>query len=188
MSSLVRPADERDTEGICEIYAPIVRETSISFETEPPTLGEIARRVREALIERPWLVLEEEGRVKAYAYAAPHRARLAYMWSTEVSVYVGDDARRTGAGRRLYRSLFDVLTQQGYYNAYAGITLPNEASVGLHEALGFEAVGIYRNVGFKMGGWHDVGWWRLALQDEWGMPTSLVPFSRLSAKIDWSRY
>ena len=188
MSGVVRAADLRDAEGICAIYAPIVRDTSISFETEPPTLGEIARRIREALIERPWLVFEEEGSLKGYAYAAQHRGRLAYLWSAEVSVYVSGDARRRGVGRRLYLCLFDLLAQQGYYSAYAGITLPNEASVELHESLGFDPVGVYHNVGFKMGAWHDVGWWQRPLQDEWREPKSLVPFPRLSASIDWSRY
>jgi L-amino acid N-acyltransferase YncA len=188
MSGSVRPADERDAEGICAIYAPNVHDSPISFETEPPTIGEIARRIREALVDRPWIVLEDEGGVLGYAYAAPHRGRLAYLWSVEVSVYVAEDARRGGVGQRLYQALFDLLRQQGYYNAYAGITLPNPASVGLHESLGFEAVGVYQKVGFKMGQWHDVGWWRLALQSDWGEPKSLVPFPRLRSKIDWSRY
>jgi L-amino acid N-acyltransferase YncA len=138
MSGVIRPADVGDAEGIRAIYDPIVRDTSISFETEPPTVGEIARRIREALSERPWLVLEDEGELQGYAYAAQHRERLAYLWSAEVSVYVSAAARRRGVGRRLYLCLFDLLAQQGYYNAYAGITLPNEASVRLHESVGFE--------------------------------------------------
>ncbi len=188
MSDCVRAADERDAQAISDIYSPIVRGSVISFETEPPTLEEIARRIRETVMERPWIVLEDEGGVKGYAYAAPHRSRLAYFWSVEVSVYVGEDARRGGVGRRLYESLFDLLRRQGYYNAYAGITLPNAASVGLHESLGFETVGVYKKVGFKMDGWHDVGWWRLELQDDWNQPKAVFPFSRLTRDVDWSKY
>ena len=108
----------------------------------------------------PWLVAEDGGDVIGYAYASPFRSRHAYQWSVETSVYIATDAQRRGAGRTLYTALFDILRAQGYRQALAGITLPNPASVGLHEAMGFSRVGVYRAVGWKLGMWHDVGWWQ----------------------------
>ena len=115
---------------------------------------------------KPWLVWEEDGRVLGYAYASGHRARAAYQWCVEVSVYVHPDARRGGIARRLYTELFERLREQGFYNAYAGITLPNPASVGFHEAMGFRPIGVYPKIGYKFGRWHDVGWWSLRLRDD----------------------
>ena len=100
---------------------------------------------------------ESEGRILGYAYAGAHRTRAAYQWSVDVPVYVHTNARQIGVGRALYRSLFGLLTLQGSCNAFAGITLPNPAGVGLHESLGFKPIGIYRDVGHKLGRWHDVG-------------------------------
>jgi phosphinothricin acetyltransferase len=107
--------------------------------------------------------MEHEGRVAGYAYASRHRERRAYQWSVDVSCYVHRDFRRRGAGQRLYRRLLAILRRQGFFNAYAGIALPNEASVRLHERMGFRPIGVYANVGYKQGGWRDVGWWGLAL-------------------------
>jgi len=162
---LIRLAEEGDAAQIAAIYAPVVRDTIISFEAEPPTAEESARRVRDTVERWPWLVCERDGQVLGYAYAGAHRSRAAYQWSVDVSAYVREDARRTGVGRALYASLIAALDLQGFYNAYAGIALPNEASVGLHEAVGFRLVGVYRGVGYKRGAWHDVGWWGLALQE-----------------------
>ncbi len=161
----IRLAREDDAAAIHAIYAPIVRDTIISFEMEVPAVEEIARRVRTTLASLPWLVWEEEGRVAGYAYASKHRERRAYQWSVDVSAYVHADFRRRGIGRALYVALFERLVRQGYFNAYAGITLPNAASVGLHESVGFVPVGVYRGVGFKRGGWHDVGWWHRRLRE-----------------------
>ncbi|MEM6930338.1 MAG: N-acetyltransferase family protein, partial [Myxococcota bacterium] len=124
----------------------------------------------------PWQVLHDQGVVEAYAYASPHRAREAYQWSVEVSAYVAATARRRGHARRLYTVLFDLLALQGFAMAFAGITLPNDASVGLHESLGFEPVGVYPSVGFKHGSWHDVGWWSRPLRR---LPASPQPPRRL---------
>jgi L-amino acid N-acyltransferase YncA len=166
-SSIIRLATERDAQQIAAIYAPNVTDTVISFETEAPSAEEMRKRVGAILKRYPWLVCErqEEGGVLGYAYASAHGLRAAYRWSVDVSVYVRADARREGVGRALYTSLFAVLELQGFYNAYAGATLPNPASVGLHEALGFRAVGVYRGVGHKMGAWHDVVWWHLPLRE-----------------------
>jgi phosphinothricin acetyltransferase len=164
MPPTIRPATEQDAASILAIYAPLVRETVVSFEVEPPTLKEMRRRIGETLISFPWLVCERESAVLGYAYATRHRARAAYQWSVDVSVYVDPRARRAGVGRALYRSLLAVLELQGFYNAYAAIALPNPASVALHGAVGFQPVGVYRAVGYKLGAWHDVGWWHRPLR------------------------
>jgi L-amino acid N-acyltransferase YncA len=160
----LRLARGSDARGIADIYGPIVASTPISFEVDPPGEREMARRIDETLATYPWLVCEEAGRVAGYAYASRHRARAAYQWSVEVSAYVHPECRRRGIGRALYLHLFPILKGQGFFNAYAGITLPNLASAGLHESVGFRPVGVYRKIGYKAGAWHDVGWWELALQ------------------------
>ena len=154
----------RDAEAIAAIYAPHVIEGVTSFETEPPDAGEFRRRIAATTATHPWLVCERGGEVVGYVYGATHNARVAYQWSTNVTVYIDARQRRAGIGRALYTSLFEVLKLQGFYNAYGGITLPNAGSVGLHEAMGFRLVGVYEEVGFKFGAWHDVGWWGLELQ------------------------
>ena len=163
--STIRLARSEDAAAIGAIYAPFVTDTSTSFELTAPTVGEVASRVESTLSYAPWLVWEEDGDVLGFAYASKHRERAAYRWSVDVSVYVHGKARRRGLGRALYTSLFALLRLQGFYAAHAGITLPNPASVGLHESLGFRPVGVYRKVGFKMGAWHDVGWWQLPLRE-----------------------
>lgn len=160
---ILRLASSTDAEAIAAIYAPVVRETTISFETEPPDADEMAMRIAKVLPSHPWIVAEEEGSVIGYAYAGPHRARTAYQWSVEPSVYVAAEARGRGVGQALYTALFAVLRAQGFVRAYAGVTLPNAPSLGLHRAFGFQDVGVYRNVGFKHGAWHDVWWGALDL-------------------------
>jgi phosphinothricin acetyltransferase len=162
----VRIAHESDAPALAAIYAPIVAETAISFETEPPTAEVMAERVRSTLPSHPFLVAEASGQVVGYAYASTHGARHAYQWSTNVTVYVAAEARRSGVGRRLYGVLLPILEAQGFHAAFAGIALPNGASVALHEAVGFEALGVYREVGFKLGRWHDVGYWRRSLDPQ----------------------
>jgi L-amino acid N-acyltransferase YncA len=159
----IRLVTPDDAAGILLIYGPIVRETSISFELEVPTLEQMQERIASVSAVFPWLVDEGNGEVRGYAYASRHRERAAYQWSTDVSVYVAADARGQGIARRLYRALLSILRDLSYYSALAGIALPNDASVALHESLGFQKVGVYRSVGFKHGAWHDVGWWQLAL-------------------------
>jgi L-amino acid N-acyltransferase YncA len=168
--SSIRLATERDAEEIAAIYAPNVTDTIISFESEPPTADEMRLRIEGTLERYPWLVCERRGRVLGYAYGGAHGYRAAYRWSVDVSVYVHEEARRTGVGRALYTSLFATLDLQGFYNAYAGATLPNPASVGLHESVGFRPVGVYRGVGYKLGAWHDVVWWHLPLRERVANP------------------
>ena len=169
---MIRLATEDDAEAVAAIYRPYVESTVISFETEAPTADEMQGRMRGVLARFPWLIFEEGGRPVGYAYASPHHVRAAYQWAVDTAVYIDRAFHRKGVGRRLYGALFPMLVRQGLVHAYAGITLPNASSVGLHEALGFVPVGIYRNVGFKLGRWHDVGWWSLALRP---LPASPAP-------------
>ena len=155
---VVRDASERDAASCAAIYAPYVLETAITFESDPPSAEEMARRIVAANRGHAWLVVEDEGRVVGYAYGGPFHRRAAYRWACEVSVYLELGRRRTGGGRLLYTALLRRLTERGYRVALAGMTLPNEASVGLHRAMGFVEVGTYRRIGFKHGAWHDVAW------------------------------
>lgn len=182
----IRLAREADAAAIATLYRPLVETTAISFETDPPSPDEIAERVRETLLYYPWLVCDNGGRLAGYAYAGRHRVRGAYRWSVDTSVYVDASQRRHGVGRALYSSLLAILGAQGYFNAYAGIALPNAASVRLHESLGFEPVGVYRRVGYKLGAWHDVGWWQLALQAEHGAPDEPVDLATLQRHSNWA--
>ena len=161
---IVRSAVASDAPAILRIYAPVVRETAISFELEPPTLEEMIARIERCTAKWSWLVAEEAGCLLGYAYGASHRERAAYQWSTEVSAYVAEEAKGRGVGRSLYNALFPSLAGRGYFNAYAGIALPNEASVKFHEALGFQSIGIFPSVGFKHGAWRDVGWFHKPLR------------------------
>ncbi len=146
-----------------DIYARFCTSTPVSFEAEPPTVEQMRRRIGKIVEHLPCLVFAVDGELLGYAYAGAHRERAAYRWSVDVTVYVREGRRRSGVGRALYGSLVAALKVQGYFNAYAGITLPNAASVGLHEAVGFRPFAVYRGVGYKLGAWHDVGWWHLPL-------------------------
>ncbi|MDP3857474.1 MAG: N-acetyltransferase family protein [Stagnimonas sp.] len=181
MTYSIRFAGLADAGAIAAIYAPYVRNTAISFEVEPPDLTEMTKRIETVLARYPWLLAEREGRVLGYAYAGEHRNRAAYRWDVDVGIYLAADAHRRGLGRQLYARLFHILRALGLVNAYAGITLPNAGSVGLHEACGFLPVGIYRRVGYKCAAWHDVGWWQLALQAHSDHPAEPRAFAALTA-------
>ncbi|HEY3696108.1 arsinothricin resistance N-acetyltransferase ArsN1 family B [Phenylobacterium sp.] len=161
--SWIRIATLQDAPALAAIYAPYVAETAVSLEASPPDEAEMAARVARLGPDFPWLVCEQEGRALGYAYAAPYAERAGYRWSAAATVYVARDAHRAGIGRALYRRLLSILELQGFHAVFGGITLPNAASVGLHEACGFSQVGVYREVGYKLGAWHDVGWWGLTL-------------------------
>jgi phosphinothricin acetyltransferase len=182
---MIRLARADDDDAVARIYDPLVAATAISFELEPPGAAEMRRRILQILDFAPWLVDERDGVVRGYAYASRHRERAAYQWSVDVAVYVGEAHRRSGVGRGLYEKLFRLLRLQGFYAAHAGVTLPNAASVGLHEALGFEPVGIYRGVGYKLGAWHDVGWWQLALRERAGEPSRPKTTAELQGDPRW---
>jgi L-amino acid N-acyltransferase YncA len=185
MNAMIRLVTPDDARGVQEIYAPVVRQTAISFELEPPTVEEIQQRIVKTLEHWPWLVCAHAGNILGYVYASEHRTRPAYQWSVDVSVYVHGHARRSGVGQALYCSLFALLTLQGFYQAYAGITLPNPASVGLHESLGFQPVGVYRAVGYKLGAWHDVGWWQLRLKEDTSPPERPIDLGTIRKSPEW---
>ena len=161
---IIRFAQFADVPAILAIYAPYITESTTSFEYEVPTTTEFAGRVQTIQQQFPYLVAELNGQIVGYAYASKHRDRTAYQWSVETSVYVHADGHRRGIARQLYGRLFELLRQQGYYNAFAGITLPNPASEAFHRLMGFEPVGVYQNIGYKFGEWHSVAWLQLILQ------------------------
>ncbi len=160
----IRHADAaRDAAACAAIYAPFVSDTAVSFEETPPDAATMAHRIETISRAYPWLVADDDGAVAGYTYASQHRQRPGYRWACDVTVYVAESHRRRGAGRALYRVLLDLLARQGLRSACAGVTLPNPGSVGLHRALGFQLVGVYRQVGWKAGAWRDVAWWQREL-------------------------
>jgi L-amino acid N-acyltransferase YncA len=161
MGDRTRYATADDAAAVCSIYGPIVRDTPISFEIESPSPDEMQGRIRTSVL---WLVRERSGEVVGYAYVDRFRSRPAYRWSLEVSVYIAEHARRTGVGSSLLTTSLTILAGRGFVNAFAGIALPNPASIALFESLGFEPTGVHRQVGFKLGAWHDVGWWQRRLR------------------------
>jgi L-amino acid N-acyltransferase YncA len=162
---VVREATQADAAACAAIYEPYVRDTAITFELEAPDADEMARRIAAAARTHAWLVLEDAERVVGYAYGGVFNNRSAYRWSCEVSVYVERGRRRSGAGKALYEALFERLAARGYRMAVAGMTLPNDSSVGLHTAMGFQPVGTFERIGFKHGRWHDVAWMQRPLAD-----------------------
>lgn len=175
----IRIATSSDAAAVAQIYAPAVLTGATSFELVAPDATEMAARIRRTLERTPWLVCVLNGQLAGYAYASRHRDRPAYQWSVEVSAYVRPDVQRSGVGSALYTSLFEVLRLQGFRTALAGITVPNPASVGLHAALGFATLGVFHNVGYKNGTWHDVKWMELALLPLDAEPAAPVPLPDL---------
>ena len=176
----VRLADpDRDAEAVAAIYRPSVEETSASFEEVAPDAAEMALRIRETLSRTPWLVAEDEGRVIGYAYAGQHHERAGYRWSVDVSAYVHPEWHRRGVGRSLYDVLLPMLLSQGFVNVYAGIVLPNPASVALHESIGMRRIGVYERVGYKFGAWLDVAWYGLRMADPPVPPDEPIPLPEL---------
>jgi L-amino acid N-acyltransferase YncA len=177
----IRVASPDDAAACAAIYAPICTATHISFEEEAPSSDEMRARIERTLAWTPWLVAVENGAVIGYTYASRHRERPGYRWSVDVSVYVDEGARGRGIGRTLYERLFAILEQQRFRRAYAGIALPNDASIATHRAVGFEPVGIYRRVGWKAGKWYDVAWFGRDIGDgnDRDKPDEPIPFARL---------
>ena len=177
---MIRLAGAGDAAAVAAIYAPSVVASAISFEETAPSVAETRGRIETTLRRWPWLVFEEDGDVLGYAYASKHRERAAYRWSADVSVYVGERARGRGIGRSLYLALFRVLREQGFHRAFAGIALPNDASLALHRSVGFVPVGIYHDVGYKFGAWRDVAWMECPLAPPETPPREPVPLPELS--------
>ncbi|MCW1401299.1 GNAT family N-acetyltransferase [Novosphingobium sp. MW5] len=160
---MIRDATAADAGACAAIYAPFVQGTWISFELEAPDADEMTRRIADYGSSHAWLVAEREGRIAGYAYGSAHRTRAAYQTSCDVAVYVDPAFARQGIGGALYGELLPRLAAKGFHAAFAGIALPNEPSEALHRAAGFEPLGIYREVGWKLDGWRDVGWWQRLL-------------------------
>lgn len=179
----IRLAIPADGTALSKIYGPIVEKTTISFEEIAPDHAEMSARIQAVLRTHPWIVCEINREVVGYAYATQHRTRAAYQWSCEVSAYVAEAHRGKGIARALYLKLFEVLSAQGFHRAYAGITYPNNPSVGFHDAMGFSLIGVYEKVGFKHGHWRDVGWWCRELQPQINPPTALLRLQEIH--IDW---
>jgi L-amino acid N-acyltransferase YncA len=184
MNATIRLARLEDAAALRAIYAPAVA-TPISFEIEVPTEQEMRGRILKTLKTYPWLVCEQGSRVVGYAYGSRPRPRAAYDWSVEVSAYVDKSIRRNGIGRALYLTLFKALSCQGFYSAFAGITVPNPESVGFHESLGFRPIGVFHRIGFKAGAWRDVGWWELALATQPDIPSPPLTMEDLLASPAW---
>jgi phosphinothricin acetyltransferase len=161
---LLRPAVPGDAPALLAIYRPFVEETAVSFELEVPSVEEMAARVEKAQSRWQWLVAARDGEILGYAYGSAFRERPAYRFSAEVSAYVQARHHRQGVARALYENLLADLSDRGYCRALAGIALPNDASVALHRALGFEPVGVFQAVGRKFGRWHDVAWFQRGLR------------------------
>ncbi|MES2560175.1 MAG: N-acetyltransferase family protein [Bacteroidota bacterium] len=167
----IRSIEAKDIPEACAIYAYYVTLTAVSFEYSAPSETEFLERVRTTTEEFPWLVCMEHERVIGYAYAHKHRLRDAYQWSPESTIYISPDFHTKGIGSILYNTLFEILKAQGYYTVFAGVALPNEKSVGIHQRMGFEEIGIFKNVGYKNGKWHDTRWFQLSLQEPGSHPT-----------------
>lgn len=159
----IRMAKKEDAEGMLKIYAPFILHSGITQETELPSVENFQQRIISTLEERPWLVCEAEGEIAGYAYAGKHRDRKGYQWCVETSVYIHERFYRLGAARALYYALIEILKVQDYVNVYAVITLPNDKSVTFHEGFGFSYFTTYKKIGYKLGKWHDVGWWYLQI-------------------------
>ena len=173
----VRPATRDDAAALAAIYAHYVRDSVITFEVEPPDSAEMARRIDLILPHYPYLVAATNGALTGYAYASRLYERAAYRWTAEATVYVAQDSHRQGIGRALYRALIDTLDAQGFQSVVGKITLPNPASVMLHEAFGFVRAGTLARIGHKHGGWHDVGLYQLDFGTRPDDPAEPRPFS-----------
>jgi phosphinothricin acetyltransferase len=185
MTATIRLASSDDGAAIAAIYGPSCDFAVVSFEYAAPTATDMAGRIEAITAEWPWLVLDDGGVVAGYAYAGRHRERAAYGWTVEVAVYVSPSHQRRGVATALYTTLFQVLRLQGYFKVCAGVTLPNDASTGLHEAMGFGRVGVYAGIGYKHGAWHDVAHYQMSLVPERVHPAPPVPVSALVGTPAW---
>lgn len=188
MAATIRMATVADAREVLAIYAPVVRETAISYETEVPDEAEIARRIASTLEAYPWLACEIDGRFAGYAYASRFRARTAYQWTAETTVYVADWARKRGVARGLYTSLLECCRVIGHRTAVGVIGLPNEPSVRFHLAMGFVEVGVFHRCGYKFNQWQDAGWYERAIgkyELEPAVPPSLKTPAACATTTEW---
>lgn len=179
IAATIRIATPEDARSILEIYAPYITHTSLTFETEVPSEQAFAERMRNYLQTWPWLVCEVDGNIAGYSYATRYRERTGYQWCTESSIYIKDEFKGTGMAKALYSALFEILKRQGFRNVYAVINLPNDRSVVFHESCGFSWFATYENVGYKLGQWKNVGWWRLQINDYSDEPDPPIAFKKM---------
>ena len=180
---MIRLANPNDAQGILDIYAPYITNTSYTFESDVPTQKEFADRISNYLEYWPWLVCDIDGIIAGYAYGAKYRERSGYQWCVESSIYLHDNFMQKGIGTDLYEALFELLKKQGYRNVYAVINLPNDRSVRFHEHCGFKWFANYENVGYKLGKWKTVGWWQLIINEYSDQPPPPTKFSNLDTDI-----
>ena len=179
MAGNIRIATKDDAAGMLEIYAPFILNSGITQETEVPSVEEFQKRIISNLQERPWLVCEIKNDIAGYAYAGKHRDRKGYQWCTEPSVYISEKHFGLGVAHALYTALFEILKIQGYVNAYAVITLPNDRSIAFHKKFGFEYLTTYKKIGYKLGQWHDVGWMQYEINSHIGNPSDPNKFKNI---------
>ena len=177
----IRCIEDQDIQEVFMIYKPYIEKTSITFETEVPAYEEFVERVHHKLSQFPWLVCEADGEIIGYAYASRLRERAAYDWDAELSVYLKAEVHNQGVGTLLYQALEDILKSMHYVNLYGCITIPNEASIRLHQKLGYKPIGIFHNSGYKDGCWHDVLWMEKNIQP-WLPPKPIIPFPALNSQ------
>jgi L-amino acid N-acyltransferase YncA len=175
---------DRDAAAAADIYRPAVEASAATFEEVAPAADEMWRRMRQTLARTPWLVAVADGGVVGYAYAGPHRERAGYRWSVDVSAYVAPAWQGRRVGRALYDALLPMLSSQRFVNVYAGIALPNPASVALHESIGMRRIGVYERVGYKFGAWHDVAWYGMTVAERTEPPAEPIPLPRLPPRHD----
>lgn len=178
----IRIATPSDAESILAIYEPYIVTTSFTFETTLPSVEDFSERMRNCLYKYPWIVCEIDETLAGYAYASVHRDREAYQWTCECSVYLDENFQGKGIGREVYTAVLKILKAQGIVNVYAGITLPNNGSVKLHEKCGFEHFALYDNIGYKFGRWHKVGWWKLCINEYETEPLPPLKFSEMQTE------
>jgi len=183
MAGNIRLAKKDDAAGMLEIYAPFILNSGITQETEVPSVKDFQKRVTSNLEERPWLVCEINNEIAGYAYAGKHRDRKGYQWCTEPSVYIAENYFGFGVAHALYAALFDILKLQGYVNAYAVITLPNDRSIAFHKKFGFDYLTTYKKIGYKLGQWHDVGWMQYEIDRHKENPDDPIKFPDLDELV-----
>lgn len=183
MGGNIRLATKDDAAGMLEIYGPFILNSGITQETELPSVEDFQERIISNLTERPWLVCEINNEIAGYAYAGKHRDRKGYQWCIEPSLYISEKYWGLGIANALYAALFDILKSQGYVNAYAVITLPNERSVAFHKKFGFEWLTTYEKIGYKLGQWHDVGWMQYEINPQRNDPKDPIAFRNIDKSV-----
>ena len=183
---IIRSAIQQDIESILNLYSQYIVGSHTSFEIDVPTQEEFRKRIKGIQEKMPWLACYVNDEFAGYAYASDHRSRSAYQWSKEVSVYVEKKFWKNGVGRGLYTALFEILKQMGVVNVLAGISLPNENSVGFHEKMGMTPVGVYHDIGFKNGSFWDVGWWELRIQETGFVPGKILSMEEIDGSEFWT--